>query len=305
MNYTPNQQTSVAFCLHIKTKFENLEIFLNFFDFLSDSIVYFEAEETSSIESKPDDLWQVDIYLDQEPDLEKIQQQLNQLTKENNIDEVITSFSEVEQLDWAKEVQKTFKPIKAGKFFIHPSDYYEELSENLINIQIDAGSAFGTGEHETTSNCLKALTKFGQGQKALDMGCGSGILAIAMAKLGINLVVAVDVDEQAVEVCKQNCQINQVNLSKINIFKSDGYNNNSILASGPYDIICANILAGPLIAMAESASKSLNENSILILAGFLPDQLQAVIEAHQNYGLNLVEVITEKNWPAIILRKSP
>lgn len=302
MNYTPNQQTSVAFCLHIKTKFEDLEIFLNFFDYLSDSIVYFEAEETSSIESKPNDLWQIDIYLDQKPNLEEIQQQLNQLTKENNIDQVIANFSEVEQLDWAKEVQKTFKPIKAGKFFIHPSDYFQELKENLINIQIDAGSAFGTGEHETTSNCLKAITKFIQGKKALDMGCGSGILAIAMAKLGMDLVVAVDIDEQAVEVCKQNCQLNQADVSMI--FRSDGYNNDSILANGPYDVICANILAGPLVSMAESASKNLNNDAILILAGFLPDQLDAVIAAHQNYGLELVEVITEKNWPAIILKKN-
>lgn len=302
MNYTPNQQTSVAFCLHIKTKFENLEIFLNFFDYLSDSIVYFEAEETSSIESKPEDLWQIDIYLDQEPNLEEIQQQLNQLTKENDIDQAIANFSEVEQLDWAKEVQKTFKPIKAGKFFIHPSDYCQELKENLINIQIDAGSAFGTGEHETTSNCLKAITKFTQGKKALDMGCGSGILAIAMAKFGMEFVAAVDIDEQAVEVCKQNCQLNQADVSMI--FRSDGYDNNSILDNGPYDIICANILAGPLVSMAENASKNLNNGAILILAGFLPDQLDTVIAAHQNYGLELVEVITEKNWPAIILKKN-
>ncbi len=302
MNYTPNQQTSVAFCLHAKAKFSNLETFLNFFDHLSDSIVYFEAEETSSIESRPNDLWQIDIYLDKRPHMERIQQQLDQLTNENNIEKTILTISEVEQLDWAKEVQKTFKPIKAGKFFIHPSDYSEELSQDLINIKIDAGSAFGTGEHETTSNCLKALTKFGQGQKALDMGCGSGILAIAMAKLGIDLVVAVDIDEQAIEVTKQNSKINQVNISFIG--KSDGYNSESVRNNSPYDVICANILAGPLVAMAESAVKSLNKQGILILAGFLPDQLDDVITTHQNKGLKLVEIITEKTWPAIILQNA-
>lgn len=303
MNYTLNQQNSVAFCLHLKVKFLNLEIFLNFFEHLSDSIVYFEAEETSSIDSKPEDIWQIDIYLDQNPDIEKIQQQIDLLTAENNIEPVTLTISEVEQVDWAKEVQKTFKPIKAGKFFIHPSDYSEELDSDLINIQIDAGSAFGTGEHETTSNCLKALTKFGQGKKALDMGCGSGILAIAMAKLGIELVVAVDIDEQAVEVSKQNSIVNNAGVSII--CKSDGYSGEVVLANEPYDIICANILAGPLVAMAESAAKSLSEKGILILAGFLPDQLDNVIKAHQNEGLKLVEIIKEKNWPAIILQKLP
>ena len=302
MNYNPNQQTSVAFCLHVNAKFLHLETFLDFFDHLSDSIVYFEAEETSSIESRPNDLWQIDIYLDERPNIEKIQQQLDQLTNENNIEKAILTISEVEQLDWAKEVQKTFKPIKAGKFFIHPSDYSEELNQDSINIKIDAGSAFGTGEHETTSNCLKALTKFGQGKKALDMGCGSGILAIAMAKIGIDLVVAVDIDEQAVEVTKQNSILNQANISVT--CKSDGYNSESVRNNSPYDVICANILAGPLVDMAEDAVKSLNKQGILILAGFLPDQLDDVISAHQNKGLKLVEIITEKTWPAIILQNA-
>jgi ribosomal protein L11 methyltransferase len=301
MNYNSNQQNSVAFCLHLKTKYKNLDIYLPFLETISDSVVYFEAEETNSIDSKPDDLWQIDIYLDNQPNIEEVQSKIDSLSQKNQIETSLISCSQVEQIDWVSEVQKTFKPIKAGNFYIFPNNDNNALDPDLINIEISAGSAFGTGEHETTSNCLKALSKWGASAKALDMGCGSGILAIAMAKLGVKKVIAVDIDSQAVLVTKANSKLNGIDLFAAE--QSDGYNSSLVQDNGPYNLICSNILAKPLIQMAEQAYNNLDNDGILILAGFLTEQTQEVLSAHEQHGLKLIETITYNNWPALVLKK--
>lgn len=297
----PFQQNPVTYCLQLKIRFQYLEPFIEFCETLSDSIVYFEAEDTKSIDSKPEDLWQIDIYLDKEPNIEELEQEFSKIAKVYNITSPKLHLTPVDDKDWVSEVQKTFIPIEAGKFFIHHSGFEGVMPENLIKIEINAGRAFGTGEHETTSNCLKALSEIEKNDVALDMGCGSGILAIAMAKLNFKKVIAVDLDEQAVLVTKENIHLNKID--SIMASQSDGYASDLVSSHSPYKLITANILAAPLIAMAEDAAHHLAEGGILILAGFLKDQQLNILEAHQKQGLVLIGEICIENWPAMIMQK--
>jgi ribosomal protein L11 methyltransferase len=303
MNIIDNyfQQKPVTYSLQLQVKFQNLEPFVKFGETLSDSIVYFEAEDTKTIDSKPEDLWQIDIYLDQAPDLKLLDQEVSKIAHLLNIISPKLKLIEIEDKDWALEVQKTFIPIIAGKFFIHPSKYEQQIPEKLISIEINAGSAFGTGEHETTSNCLEALSEIKQFDIGLDMGCGSGILAMAMAKLGFKKIIAVDLDPQAVLVTAENTQLNKI--ESVIAEQSDGYNSDLVSKNAPYQVITANILASPLIAMASDAAKHLAKDGILILAGFLKDQKLNVLEAHQKEGLVLVKEICICNWPTLVMRK--
>jgi len=298
-----SSQNEAKFCLSFQIKFLYLQYFVEFCESLSDTITYFEAEETRSIDSKPDDLWQIDVYLAEYPELEKLEKEINLLSRAHNVIAPKLSISPIQICNWVEEVQKTFVPITAGQFFIHCSDNKEELPKNKIIIEINAGCAFGTGGHETTSNCLTALSELKDMNfiNCLDMGCGSGILAIAMSKLWNNQVIAVDIDEQAALVTKDNCFKNNVNFIKSS--QSNGYDSMLVKQNAPYQLITANILAAPLIEMAKDAYESLTPNGILIIAGFLVEQRQAVLTAHEQQGFKLLREICLENWPALILKK--
>ena len=298
----PFQQNSVTYSMELQIKFAYLQAFVQFCETLSDSIVYFEAEDTKTIDSKPDDLWQIDTYLNDKPDMKQLQEKVAQIASAYGIAPPILRLVQVDDRDWVSEVQKTFVPIKAGRFFVHHTGYQELISKEQIKIEINAGRAFGTGEHETTGNCLKALSKLtNANNNCLDMGCGSGILAIAMAKLWNNQVTAVDLDEQAVLVTKENIQLN--NVSFIVSGQSDGYKAALVGENAPYQLITANILASPLIAMAKDAAEHLAKDGILILAGFLKEQRSNVLIAHQNQGLVLIDEICTEAWPTLVMKK--
>lgn len=300
------QQNSVIYCLRLQVKFVYLQYFVQFFESLTESIVYFEAEETNHIDSEDNDLWQIEAYFNHSSEIDLLQKEIIKIAKTYSITPPILSEEKIDNRDWVSEVQKTFVPINAGKFFIHGSNYSEQLPEGKINIKIDAGSAFGTGEHETTSNCLQALSELADQQckfiNCLDMGCGSGILAIAIAKLWPNQITAVDIDEQAILVARENFHINKVGF--ITSEQSNGYDSKLVHSNASYQLIVANILANPLIEMAGDSYKNLQVGGIIILSGFLKDQMKKVIEAHENQGFVLVSEVTKKDWPALIMKKT-
>ncbi|MCT4634738.1 MAG: 50S ribosomal protein L11 methyltransferase [Rickettsiales bacterium] len=299
----PFQQNSVTYCLELQIKFAYLQFFLQFFETLSETIVYFEDDYTKNIDSKPEDIWRIQVYLDKKPNLKVIEAKTTKIALEHKIPPPCLEVKKINDKDWVSEVQKTFIPIQSGLFFIHHSNYDEEIPEGQIAIEINAGRAFGTGEHETTSNCLKALSNLKENKyiNCLDMGCGSGILAIAMAKLWPYQITAVDVDEQAINVALENFHLNGTGF--ITAEQSDGYKSKFVSRNAPYQLITANILANPLIEMAHDAYVHLQEGGILILAGFLNDQIKNVLKAHKKQGFNLVQTISDKNWPILILKK--
>jgi ribosomal protein L11 methyltransferase len=207
--------------------------------------------------------------------------------------------------DWLAESRKGLAPIKMGPFFIHGEHDRGKAPKNVIPLEIDAGMAFGTGRHETTSGCVKALLKLSKTmkvKKALDIGTGTGILAFAAHHLFDIPVMAGDNDKDAVRVARENAAINGLK-KQIRIVASDGYRAKAIRDNGPYDLITANILANPLISLAPDLAKSLAKNGRAILSGLLKTQEKDVLAAHQAVGLELDFRIRQNDWSVLVLKR--
>lgn len=211
------------------------------------------------------------------------------------------------QTDWLQHVHDNFPPVTIGDFFIYGSHYEGDLPGGLIALQIDAATAFGSGEHETTRGCLEALQELrAQGvdfANALDMGCGSGILAIGLVKLWPQArVVAVDIDPESVIVTERHAGMNDCG-GAIVAQAGDGYAAPIVDMRAPYDVVTANILAGPLVEMAPDLNAVLKDGGYAILSGLLKRQKDEVVAAHTALGLRLVKAVEIGDWQALVLRK--
>lgn len=216
-----------------------------------------------------------------------------------------TSIGPVPDKDWLAESRKGLAPLKMGPFFIHGEHDRGRAPKNTIPLEIDAGMAFGTGRHETTSGCVKALLRLSKSmkvKKALDIGTGTGILAFAAHHLFHVPVLAGDNDKDAVRVARENAAINGLK-NQIRIVTSDGYRAKAIRDGGPYDLVTANILANPLISLAPDLAKNLARNGRAILSGLLTAQEKDVLAAHQAVGLELDFRIRQNDWSALVLKK--
>lgn len=300
----PFMQAKNTFYVEFETLFQFLYEYIPICEKFSDNIVYFEKDGSRSIESMPEDLWQVQIYFHEKSRINECIKEISSVAKALNLTLAHLSEGVVDDIDWVSEVQKNFKPIIAEKFYIHNESCEIKQVDNKISIEINAGRAFGTGEHATTSNCLKALSSLEVDfNSCLDMGCGSGILAIAMKKLGAKKVVAVDVDEQAVEVTRENFILNKIDMQLVVIDQSNGGSSPIVKDNGPYDVITANILARPLIEMAQDLLTLLKSCGTLITAGFINSQVEEMILAYEAVGFKYIKKISDDNWPVLIFSK--
>jgi ribosomal protein L11 methyltransferase len=205
--------------------------------------------------------------------------------------------------DWLAENRRAFPPVEAGRYFIHGSHFRGSVPAGRIGLGLDAGTAFGSGEHASTRGCLLALDGLARRQRfrnVLDLGCGSGILAIAMAKTWGSSVVAADVDAEAVRVAAANARHNGVLLEAV---LSDGYRAPALRRRAPYDLIAANILARPLCRLAAGLERHLARRGAAILAGLLEDEAAAVLSAHRRRGLRLRRRIVLDGWTTLVLRR--
>lgn len=298
--------TPTTWLATFKTEHRYLEYFVDQLGEIYSDISYFEHKTSQYIEHMPDDVWVVQLYFRQQPDIEQINQHILRIAKIYNIPTIPKlESSDLNDRDWIAEIKNKSKPIIIEKFCIYNS-HHKIKDNNLIPIIVDPTRAFGTGEHYTTKNCIKALCYLQehnyQPEKMLDVGCGSGILAIAMAKLWGKHLIATDIEEQSVITTKENIKINQVD-HLIAAYLSDGYNCEHISQNSPYDLITCNILAQPLINMAADLAKHLKVGGKGILSGFLINQEEQVIEAHENQGLKMIHKIVENNWSTIIIEK--
>lgn len=220
---------------------------------------------------------------------------------------------EVEHLedttDWVTMSQSGLGPIRAGRFFVHTPMHYADRPEGAVSFEIDAGLAFGTGQHDTTSGCLAALDRLEQSGKRFaniaDTGTGTGLLAFAaMALWPEAKAIATDIDAIAVDVSRENAAINGVRLGhgpgELLLAVADGMDHPLIAARAPFDLLIANILAGPLIELAPAFAKSVAPGATLILAGLLDTQADAVIAAYQAEGMSLVER-GDGEWCVLVL----
>ncbi len=208
--------------------------------------------------------------------------------------------------DWVAESQRNLPPQTAGRFWVFGSHVTETPPAGLIPLLVEASIAFGTGRHETTQGCLVALTALADSglavRNALDLGCGSGVLAMAIAKLWPRaFVMAADNDAPSVGVTRENADLNGV--PQLQTLESEGYSAAVLKAAAPFDLIAANILAAPLIALAPELARYLAKGGRAILSGLLTSQAPEVILAHQAQGLVLLESRSYGEWDTLLLQK--
>jgi ribosomal protein L11 methyltransferase len=214
----------------------------------------------------------------------------------------------LESKNWLKENIIKFAPVNVAEFTIYGIHEDNIPNDGRLNLRIYAATAFGS-EHQTTKSCLQAISDYNklphpQKLNILDMGTGSGILSLASAKLWQNncKITAVDIDEEAVLVTKQNAIDNNLQ-NIIEAHVSDGYQSDIVQNNAPYDLILANILARPLINMAPDLYKNLKTNGYCILSGFVEEQEDWVIQEHTKLGLKLKQIYKLDNWRAALLEK--
>jgi len=208
--------------------------------------------------------------------------------------------------DWLAESRKGLAPLKMGPFFVHGEHDRGKAPKNVIPLEIDAGMAFGTGRHETTSGCVKALIRLAKAhrfKRPLDIGTGTGILAFIAWHLFQVPVMAGDNDRDAVRVARENAAINGLK-KQIRIVTSDGYRATAIRENGPYDLVTANILANPLISLAPDLARNLARNGRAVLSGLLTAQEREVLAAHQAVGLELDFRLRQNDWSVLVLKKA-
>jgi len=211
----------------------------------------------------------------------------------------------LEVRDWVSEVQQRFPPLHVGRFYIYGSHVASPPPPGKIALKISAGAAFGSGEHATTSGCLLALGHLSRRRflRTLDMGCGSGILAIAMAKAWRRPVTGIDIDPVSIAVARENAFLNRVHHA-MQFEAGNGYHTPLVRRKAPFDLIVANILARPLVRMAPSLAKHLAPSGVAVLSGLLGEQARMVLSAHRMQGLRLHRRIIIDRWHTLMLQKN-
>lgn len=215
--------------------------------------------------------------------------------------------SEVPETDWVAHVRRELAPVEAGRFFVYGSHDADKLPADRIPLLIEAAMAFGTGHHGTTLGCLKALdhllTQGFCGEKVADIGCGTAVLAMAAARVWDGAILASDIDEVAVEVAEANLKANGME-GQVTCLEAAGFDHPDLQAQAPYDLIFANILKGPLVALAPDLAANLRPGGYAILSGILNEQADDVAGVYAQQGINLERRDEIGEWTTLLLRKA-
>lgn len=263
-------------------------------------------------EAAPDDdnAWQLDAYFEGEPNATAIKLLRSLVPSAAGVRPTVEQLPDE---DWVTLSQQGLEAVTAGRFHVRNLASDPE-QPGYVNFLIEAGRAFGTGQHETTAGCLVMLDRmrrigmrFGN---VADMGTGTGLLAFAALHLWPRAyATASDIDAVAVEISAQNAAANGVATGKgqgqLALYTAAGADHPAIAARAPYDLLIANILAGPLIELAPSLCALVEEGGTILLAGLLKEQADAVLAAYRAQGMRLAERIDRGDWPTLRLRKRP
>ena len=215
--------------------------------------------------------------------------------------------SELPETDWVAKVRRDLKPVVAGRFFIYGSHDKDKVPEDGITLLIEAAMAFGTGHHGTTLGCLKALDRLADegfvGKNVVDIGCGTAVLAMASASIWPNRVLASDIDAVAVEVAEANVRANSLEL-KVTCLQAANFDDETLVKAAPFDLVFANILKPPLIALAPAMAANISSGGYAILSGILREQTEEVIGCYEKIGLSLLRRDDISEWSTLTLTKS-
>jgi ribosomal protein L11 methyltransferase len=265
--------------------------------------VFFEGDAAVAAFERPDGQWDVTLHFAEAPN----QVLLRELVGNSAGNEIAATlaFDTVEAKDWVKASLEDLVPVPAGRFVVHGSHDRERVAPNKLAIEIEAALAFGTGHHGTTRGCLLLLDhvlKSSRPGKMLDLGTGTGVLAIAAAKALHRAVLASDIDLPSVRVAAENARLNEVG-NQVRVIRATGFAAPDFGKAGPFDLVLANILANPLRQLASPMARHLAPRAHVILSGLLTHQAPAVIAAYRARGLVPLRHLRIEGWSSLLLRK--
>ena len=258
-------------------------------------LLVFEVDEAA-------DIHEVSVYAPEEPDhvAARMKAVLDRLAIPSSIGR-----ETLEDIDWVTKSLEDLKPVRAGRLLVHDAHDRDKLRTADIDIEIEAGLAFGTGHHGTTSGCLEMLTDILRRERphnALDLGTGSAVLAIALAKLVRIPILATDIDPVATKVARENVGLNGVSRF-VHTVTATGFHDPAFALNAPFDMIVANILARPLMKLAPEMARHLTPGGSLVLSGILDRQRDAVVAAYAGQRFRHVRTTHREGWVTIHLKR--
>ena len=249
-----------------------------------------------------DTRWRLEAYFETRPDIDALNAFVG---KDGAI--APGDLEELPDVDWVAHSLEGLGVVRCGRFVLFGAHDADKLpgEPDDIEIRIDANQAFGTGHHPTTAGCLTLLDRFaGFAPKSiLDLGCGSGVLAIAAAKLWGRTILASDIDATSIEIARENAALNDVP-DTVKAIIADGFTHDDISAHAPFDFVFANILAGPLAELAPAMSDHVQKNGRVMVAGLMADQTPGVLSAYEAAGFREINRLDDKTWPVLLFVKS-
>lgn len=251
----------------------------------------------------PDGRWRVEVHFRETPDESSVRA-LAAIAAGDDVARAIV-FETVAPADWVAASLAGLRPVVAGRFVVHGAHDRARVAAHRIGIEIEAALAFGTGHHGTTRGCLLALDALAKRQRArnvLDVGTGTGVLAIAAARVWRHRVVATDIDPIAVAAARGNARLNRAG-PLISFARAQGAGGYFVRARAPYDLILANILLAPLTRMAPDISRLLARGGRVVLSGLLRGHANAALSIYRAQGFRLERRIPLEGWVTLVLRK--
>jgi ribosomal protein L11 methyltransferase len=253
-------------------------------------------EAAASAFAEPGGRWQVEAHFAAKPEVAALRALV--ATASDDATAAALTVERVAPRDWVKQSLKGLKPIRAGRFIVHGAHDHDRVPSHSIGIEIEAAQAFGTGHHGTTRGCLIALDDILRRHRPgyiLDLGTGSGVLAIAAALALHAPVLATDIDATSVQIARDNARRNRVG-SLVTTLRANGLNARQIAVRAPFDLVFANILLAPLLRMIAPVARTLMPGARLVFSGLLPTQANAVIAAGRAQGLALERRLLLDGW---------
>ena len=265
--------------------------------------IFFEGQAAIAAFERPDGRWDVTVHFADPPDQPLVREIVANAAGQEAAEGI--AFDTVEAKDWVKASLEDLVPVPAGRFVVHGQHDRPRIPPNKLGIEIEAALAFGTGHHGTTRGCLLLLDhvlKAWRPRRVLDLGTGTGVLAIAAAKALHEKVLASDIDPPSVQVARDNARLNVAG-HLVQAIRATGFAAPQFAAAAPFDLVLANILANPLRQLAAPMARHLAPSAMVILSGLLTHQAPAVIAAYRARGLVPLRHLRIEGWSSLLLRK--